>query len=439
MPKTLTAIAVKNYRPGKGRREISDGGCPGLHLVIQTSGHRSWALRFRRPSGRTAKLTLGPVDLSGEAEGEPVIGQPLTLASARKLAAEVHRQRAMGRDVVADNDAAKRRQKFAQVTRAKNTFGGAARDFIEGHAKKKTRRWQEQARMLGLQPEGLEFIRGGLADRWADKPVAEIDGHDIHGLIDEVRRSGVPGLERRSDGPTEARARVMFACLSKMFAWLVQHRRIEKSPCAGVHRPDAPRARDRVLTDVEIVKFWLATEVERFGQLLKLLLLTGCRLNEVAGMRCSELSDDGATWNIPGSRTKNRRPHIVPLPPLAREMIAATVGATDLIFTTTGETPVSGWSKIKSRLDVAMKMPPWRLHDLRRTAATGMAEIGIAPHIVEATLNHVSGAKAGVAGTYNRAAYAAEKKAALERWATHVEGLVSGREAKVVSLRGGGP
>ena len=337
MPKTLTAIAVKNYRPGKGRREISDGGCPGLHLVIQTSGHRSWALRFRRPSGRTAKLTLGPVDLSGEAEGEPVIGQPLTLASARKLAAEVHRQRAMGRDVVADNDAAKRRQKFAQVTRAKNTFGGAARDFIEGHAKKKTRRWQEQARMLGLQPEGLEFIRGGLADRWADKPVAEIDGHDIHGLIDEVRRSGVPGLERRSDGPTEARARVMFACLSKMFAWLVQHRRIEKSPCAGVHRPDAPRARDRVLTDVEIVKFWLATEVERFGQLLKLLLLTGCRLNEVAGMRCSELSDDGATWNIPGSRTKNRRPHIVPLPPLAREMIAATVGATDLIFTTTGK------------------------------------------------------------------------------------------------------
>ena len=434
MPKTLTTLAVKNYRPGKGRREIPDGGCPGLRLVIQSSGHRSWALRFRRPSGKPAKLTLGPVDLSGEADGEPVIGQPLTLQSARRLAAEVHRQRAMGKDVVADQETAKRRQKLANETRAASTFGAAASDFIEGHAKKKVRRWQEQARMLGLLPEGLEFIRGGLAERWADKPIAEIDGHDIHSLIDETRRSGVPGLERRRGGPTEARARVMFACLSKMFAWLIEHRRIEKNPCAGVHRPDAPTARDRVLTDAEIVKFWSATEAERHGDLLKLLLLTGSRLNEVAGMRRAELSDDGAIWNIPGARTKNKRPHVVPLSKLAREMIPA--GTTDLVFTTNGDTPVSGWSKIKSRLDAAMTIPPWRLHDLRRTAATGMAELGIAPHIVEAALNHISGAKAGVAGTYNRAAYAAEKKSALEKWAAHLNSLVSDRKENVISLGG---
>ena len=109
----------------------------------------------------------------------------------------------------------------------------------------------------------------------------------------------------------------------------------------------------------------------------------------------------------------------------------------DLVFTTTGTTPISGWAMIKRRLDAAMKIPAWRLHDLRRTAATGMAEIGIAPHIVEAALNHISGAKAGVAGTYNRAAYAAEKKAALKRWASHVGGLVAGRKSKVVPLRGG--
>jgi integrase len=110
-------------------------------------------------------------------------------------------------------------------------------------------------------------------------------------------------------------------------------------------------------------------------------------------------------------------------------------GSEGLVFTTTGRSPVSGWSKIKRRLDEAMKIPPWRLHDLRRTAATGMAEIGIAPHIVEAALNHVSGAKAGVAGTYNRAAYADEKRAALERWALHVQGLVSERPANVVKMR----
>lgn len=177
---------------------------------------------------------------------------------------------------------------------------------------------------------------------------------------------------------------------------------------------------------------------KELSALLKLLLLTGCRLNEVAGMTRTELSDDGATWNIPGSRTKNKRPHVVPLAHLAREPLNSVkpiAGEAGLVFTTTGRSPVSGWSKIKRRLDEAMKIPPWRLHDLRRTTATGMAEIGIAPHIVEAALNHISGAKAGVAGTYNRAAYAEEKRAALERWALHVQGLVSERPANVVKMR----
>src|SRR5450759_4351463 len=139
--------------------------CPGLFLVIQASGHKSWAMRFRRPSGKPAKLTLGPVDLSGsESATEPVIGQPLTLASARRLAAEVHHQRAKGSDVIADHDATKLRQKSEQVTRAASTFGAAAMDFVERHAKKKTRHWKETARLLGLMPtpEGkLEDIAKG--------------------------------------------------------------------------------------------------------------------------------------------------------------------------------------------------------------------------------------------------------------------------------------
>jgi integrase len=190
------------------------------------------------------------------------------------------------------------------------------------------------------------------------------------------------------------------------------------------------------LTSSELVAFWRVADAERreFGALLKLLLLTGSRLNEVAGMQRAELSDDGATWTIPGERTKNGRVHVVPLSPLVRELIASVGTGTDLVFTANGTTVVSGWSKIKNRLDAAMQIPPWRFHDLRRTCATGMAELGIAPHIVEAVLNHVSGARAGVAGTYNRAAYAGEKKAALERWAAHVEGLIDGRPAKVVSL-----
>jgi integrase len=125
------------------------------------------------------------------------------------------------------------------------------------------------------------------------------------------------------------------------------------------------------------------------------------------------------------------------LAPLAQQILAGVAGKGELVFTTTGKTPVSGWSKLKKRLDAAMgTVPPWRLHDVRRSCATGMAELGIPPHIVEAALNHVSGAKAGVAGTYNRAAYAPEKKAALERWAAHVSGLVAGKPASVVPIRG---
>jgi integrase len=352
MAKTLTAAAVKNYRPGKARREIPDGGCPGLYLVIQASGHRSWAMRFRRPVGKPAKLTLGPVDLSGkETESEPVLDSPLTLASVRRLAAEIHRQRAMGRDVVADYEALRRRRKSEHEVRAKSTFAAAARDFIDEYASKKTRRWRETARLLGLTyPSGggePTLISGGLCERWSDKPIVEIDGHDIHGVVDETRRNGAPGLERRSDGPTEARARVMLSCLSKLFGWLVQHRRVGQNPCKEVHRPDASRARDRVLTDAEITKFWRATEAERkeLSALLKLLLLTGCRLNEVAGMTRAELTYDGATWNIPAVRTKNKRPHVVPLAPLAQKLIGT--GSEGFVFTVTGRAPISGWSKIK--------------------------------------------------------------------------------------------
>jgi integrase len=280
------------------------------------------------------------------------------------------------------------------------------------------------------------LIPKGLVDRWRERPITEIDGDDIHLIVNEARERGVPGLERRATGPSESQARTMFATLSKLFGWLVEQRRSRSNPCAGVHRPATLKARDRVLTDAEQVAFWKATDAERneFGALLKLLLITGCRLNEVAQMRRAELSGDRGTWTIPGKRTKNNRTHVVPLPSIARALIASVPTEGDLVFTTDGHHPVSGWSKIKNRLDAAMQIPPWRFHDLRRTCATGMAELGIAPHIVEAVLNHVSGARAGVAGTYNRAAYASGKKAALERWAAHVEGLIKGRPASVVTL-----
>jgi integrase len=439
--KPLTAAAVEKYRPGKQRRIIRDAAARSLFLVISPSGHKSWMMRFRAPDGRIGKLVLGPVDLGRELKGDPAIGQPLTLVAARQLAAEVLRQRALGHDPFADRKAAKLRQRAAIVEAANNAFGIAAQDFIEKYARKNVRRWKEQARLLGLQPtgEGLQVIPGGLAARWGDKPLSAVDGHDIHQVVAETRERGAPGLERRSDGQTESRARAMLSCLSRMFRWLVQHRRIETNPCAGVHRPPAPKARERVLTPAEIKAFWQAAAAigGPFGPALKVLLLTGCRLNEISALRRDELSEDSGQINLSGERTKNGRPHVVPLAPLAREIInkVPRIDGCPFVFSTNGKTPVSIGSKLKGRLDEAMgNPPPWRIHDLRRTAVTGMAELGIRPDVIELTVNHISGTRGGIAGVYNRSELLPERRAALERWATHVAGLLA-RQPNVVSLQ----
>ena len=145
-------------------------------------------------------------------------------------------------------------------------------------------------------------------------------------------------------------------------------------------------------------------------------------------METGEFSDKGAIWTIPGNRTKNHRTHVVPLSQSARRILKGVTRSPEcnFIFSTNQKTPVSGFSKLKRQLDSGMEdVPPWRLHDLRRTCATGMAEIGTPPHVVELCLNHVSGARAGVAGIYNRAAQMAERQVALEKWADHVAGLVA--------------
>ena len=168
----------------------------------------------------------------------------------------------------------------------------------------------------------------------------------------------MPGAKRRAKGPTEPLARSMHATLSKLFGWLVERKRIKANPAADVHAPEAPKSRDRVLSDAEIVKLWTAvgTVGKRHEAIIKLLLLTGCRRDEVVAMRRSELSDGGKTWTIPGHRTKNHLTHIVPLPPLARDILAGVEPVGDLMFSTTGRTPVAGFSKLKHRLDDKMQV-----------------------------------------------------------------------------------
>ena len=366
---------------------------------------------------------------------EPIIGQPLTFHGARKLAASIARERALGRDPVADFNSAKRIRNTEREDRAERAFPILAGRFIEEHARPKTRSWATSARLLGLQPETLEPVKGGLGERWRDKSVDEISADDVHHLIDEIRKRGIPGLVRRNSGESDSVARVSHARLSKFFAWLMERRLITANPCTGIWRPNAGPARERVLTDDEVRWFWLACRGqlgEPFEQVFKVLLLTGQRRDEVAGMRWTELSEDRTAWSLPGERTKNKKSHVVPLSRAARDLIATVHKIGDgFVFTTTGESAVSGWSKTKRRLDARIAelagcaALPWTIHDLRRTVATNLQNLEVRLEVTEAVLNHVSGSRGGIVGVYQRYAYDAEKREALDRWAAHIERITS--------------
>jgi integrase len=454
MKKNLTVAVIERIKPAPHRLEIADAGAKGLYLVIQTSGSKSWAMRFRRPDGAPAKLTLGPFNSGKAASGAPVLSGPLTLAEARAMAADINRKRASGIDVVEETKANKFRRRRAAAGET-NTFSEVAQAFIKGHKVKKTaarpRGWRDVAKVLGLdypkdggQPK---VIDNGLCDRWASKPIGEITGHDVHEVIAEAIKDGVPGIKPKHEETSDNRGRKLGDALGALFKWAVRFRRpaMKVNPMIGVFRPGPPAARDRVLTAAEIKALWEACGDASypFGNITKLLLLTGCRLNEIAGLEWKELDRGMSAISLPGRRTKNSLPHIVHLGSAAREIIkgAKRIEKCPYVFSTTGKSPVSGWSKVKARLDEAMTegnhgeaFPPWRLHDLRRTCATLMSEeLRVPPHIVEAALNHVSGAKAGVAGTYNRALYLEERAAALERWTDYVEGIVTDRP-NVVSI-----
>jgi integrase len=408
--KVLTEAAVRKMKAGAKRRAIRDGGARSLYLLIQPrTGFKTWAMFFRGPSGKPQKLTLGPYDPTGHRiDGEPSIGEPLTLVAARRLASLIQHDRATG--------------KF-DVARPRTTFAAAARSFVEDHAKTRTRRWEETARTLGLTPDS-SIVRGGLAERWAGRDLGSISSGDVHGIVEQTRRKGVPGTVARNTSASDPRGRSMARTLSKFFAWSVQQRLVSSNPCRDVQAPPPPRARDRVLSLDEIAMLWRATEADTpYNAIVRLLLLTGCRLNEIALLRWDEISASGDAINLSGDRTKNHRPHVVPLSDEARTVIGSRprIAGCDYVFTTRPPAPISGWSKFKKSLDATLPgVAAWRLHDLRRTVATGMAEMGAAPHVVVAALNHVSGAKAGVAGTYNRAAYLTERRQALEAWAERV-------------------
>jgi integrase len=413
MAKKLTARKVEQARANPYKRiEIPDGGKPGLYLVIQPSKKKSWAVRYR-VRGQARKLTL---------DGFP------SLATARKLAQEALDKVAEGFDPAAEKQAAKKEEVGSDI------FSAVAEQFVERHAKRNTR-----ASSVRLTEQ---WLNKDVLPRWGHRRIQEISKRDVLDLLDAVIDRG-GGLS----------ANRVLAVVRKLFAWAVQRGIVEVSPAAGIKPPFAERTRDRILSDDEIRWFWLACDKVGypFGSMAKLLLLTGQRRDEVSGLARGELDLDKKLWTLPGGRSKNDKPHEVPLSDAALLVIASLPRIKSnkgLLFTTNGETHVSGYSRAKAAIDKVMlditraergedtEIPRWTFHDLRRTGASGMARLGIALPVIEKLLNHSSGSFAGIVGVYQRHSFADEKRNALNAWAKFVLSLVDGQPANVVPLRG---
>jgi integrase len=256
--------------------------------------------------------------------------------------------------------------------------------------------------------------------------------------VDQIARKDVAarvvGIEREHGTVTAARARTT---LSAFFTWAMGMGIVESNPVVATPAPEEDAPRDRVLSNDELSAVWRACRDDDFGRIVKLLILTGCRRTEIGGMRWSELDLERGLFTVPASRAKNKRAHTLPLPSLALDVIAAVprMATRDQLFGVRGADGFSRYVDGKREIDERSGVTDWVLHDIRRSAATGMADIGVQPHVIEQVLNHVSGHKAGPAGIYNRSRYGNEVRAALALWADHVRALVTGGERKVLNFQ----
>src|SRR5438067_8662794 len=412
--KKLTDLFVERVKPlTRGRLEYFDASFPGLALRITANGGKSWSM-FYRFGGRLRRFTIGAY---------PAI-KP---AQARREATAALERVRQGFDPAEEKRA--RRDKARPEA---DTFAAVACDYLERRLRKNNATSTYQEAKRDLEHDAMA--------KWRNRPIASITRRDVIELIDGIIARGA-----------EIQANRTLARLRALFNWAIEKDRLSASPVARMKLPTKERPRDRVLSDDELRWFWSAAEKIKwpFGPLAKLLLLTAQRRDEVAGMEWPELDLTKQLWIIPRHRAKNNRAHEVPLSDAAMPVVRSVprIGSR-FVFTTTGETAVSGFSKAKSRLDAAMMdakraelgkadpIPEWTLHDLRRTAATGMARLNFPPHVVDKVLNHVSGTIRGVAAVYNRFEYLEDRRAALEAWARYVGNLVApARPPNVIALR----
>lgn len=393
MKLTKTSLSKLELPQGKLDHTYYDNDLRGFGLRLRAGGKRSWVAVYR--IGRKVRRV--------------VVGDASAVApdDARKRAKEILARADLGEDSQA--------KRVAERARADLTLRTVIDSYMTQHAE------------IALRPRPKAEIERYLRVTWCElhgEPADKIERNRIAAELAQIASK---------NGPVAAnRAR---SALHALFVWAMRQGIVPHNPVAETVKPGVERTRERVLRDNELRAIWHACRDDDHGHIVKILMLTGQRREEVAGITWSEIDWDKTVWSLSGERTKNARPHNIPLSRQMMELLTKLThreGRSFLFGSGTG--PFSGWSRCKRRLDQRCGVTEWRLHDLRRTAVTGMAELGIQPHIIEAVVNHVSGHKAGVAGIYNRASYSTEKRHALQRWADHLTTVVASEADKVVPL-----
>lgn len=385
---TKQAVDALTVPPGKDYALFWDEAVKGFGVKLNAGGSRQWVAQYRAADGKTKRPTIGRVDTT-------------SLDEARKQAKILLAKAQTGSDPQAEKVMAKKQ--------AGITLGSVAEAYLK-HAKGK------------LKPRSYAEVERHLTKDWhklAAVPLATVRRADVASHLNRISDEG------RKVAATRARA-----ALSAMFTWAMGEGIAEANPVVGTNKPAEEKSRERVLSEAELKAIWTACGNDDYGVMVRLLILTAQRRDEVGGMDETELDETAALWTIPGARTKNGRTHEVPLSSLAWEILDAKprMAGRTLVFGR-GQGGFSGWSASKARLDIRIKeagaeIQDWRLHDLRRTATTMMMDrLKVQPHIAEAILNHMTGHRAGVAGVYNRATYRDDKRDALDRWAAFVRGL----------------
>ena len=386
----------------------------GFGLKVTVKGGKVFVFQYRL-GGRGAKVRRYTIGRFGK----------LTVEAAREIAEGLARKVAEGVDP--------QMQKVEQARRQVDlAFGTYIERFRDDCLKKEWKATHKYAYSL-LTTHALPKL--------GSKALCDISRKDVKEVL-------APVLGKA------ATASNVFAVMRRLFSWALEHEDIERSPLEGMRPPPLPSSRDRVLSDEELSLVWEGAGRlgYPFGPMVQLLILTGARREEVAGMDWAELNRTGRVWSLPAARSKNATAAEQPLSDMAVTVLDGLAKRVKLkegwpkagfIFSTTGETSVSGFSRAKQRLDkeigkiaatTKIQPPqPWRLHDLRRTLATGMQKLGVRLEVTEAVLNHVSGSRSGVVGIYQRYNWMDEKRVALADWAAHVQILTSGAATSKVA------